>query len=85
MIHRIQIFVYMDVSENSGTPKSSILMGFSIINHPFLGTFIFGNAHMFFLYTPHSHLIITNETMTNPGSTYPILDPQKIPVQTIPI
>ena len=29
--------VKMDVSENSGTPKSSILIGFSIINHPFLG------------------------------------------------
>ena len=28
---------YMDVSENSGTPKSSILIGFSIINHPFWG------------------------------------------------
>ena len=27
----------MDVSENSGTSKSSILIGFSIINHPFLG------------------------------------------------
>ena len=26
---------YLDVSENSGTPKSSILIGFSIINHPF--------------------------------------------------
>ena len=30
--------VYMGVSENSGTPKSSILIGFSIINHPFWGT-----------------------------------------------
>ena len=27
----------MDVSENSGIPKSSILIGFSIINHPFWG------------------------------------------------
>ena len=36
----------MDVSENSGTPKSSILMGFSIINHPFLGTPIFGNTQI---------------------------------------
>ena len=36
----------MDVSENSGTPKSSILRGFSIINHPFWGTTIFGNTHM---------------------------------------
>ena len=33
----------VDVSENSGTPKSSILIGFSIIiiNHPFWGTPIF--------------------------------------------
>ena len=29
---------YMGVSKNSGTPKSSILIGFSIINHPFWGT-----------------------------------------------
>jgi len=28
----------MGVSKNRGTPKSSILIGFSIINHPFLGT-----------------------------------------------
>ena len=28
----------MDVSENSGTPKSSISIGFAIINHPFWGT-----------------------------------------------
>ena len=27
----------MGVSENSGTPKSSILIGISIINHPFWG------------------------------------------------
>ena len=36
----------MGVSENGGTPKSSILMGFSIKNHIFWGTTIFGNAHM---------------------------------------
>ena len=34
----IYIYLYMDVSENSGTPKSSILIGFSIINNPFWGT-----------------------------------------------
>ena len=28
------------------TPKSSILIRFSIINHPFWGTTIFGNIHM---------------------------------------
>ena len=32
-------------SKNSGTPKSSILIGFSIINHPFWGTTIFGNTY----------------------------------------
>ena len=39
----------MGVSENIGTPKSSILIGFSIINHPFWGTPIFGNIHMLFI------------------------------------
>ena len=37
-------FRYMGVSENSGTPKSSILIGFSIIHHPFWGTPTFGNT-----------------------------------------
>ena len=41
-----QLMENMDVSENSGTPKSSILIGFSIINHPFWGTPIFGNTHI---------------------------------------
>ena len=38
--------IYMDVSENSGTPKSSNLIGFSVMNHPFWGTPIFGNTHI---------------------------------------
>ena len=42
--------VYMGVSKNSGTPKSSILIGFSIINHPFWGIPIFGNTHIY-IYT----------------------------------
>ena len=37
---------HMGVSENNGTPKSSILIGFSIIYHPFWGTSIFGNTHI---------------------------------------
>ena len=37
----------LGVSKNNGTPKSSILIGFSIINHPFWGTPIFGNTHLF--------------------------------------
>ena len=40
-------YPYMDVSKNRGKkPKSSILIGFSIINHPFWGTNIFGNTHI---------------------------------------
>ena len=48
--------MYMGVSENRGTPKSSILIGFSPINHPFWGTTIFRNTHMYIpLDIPHSH------------------------------
>ena len=32
---KLKIHIYMGVSNNYGTPKSSILIGFSIINHPF--------------------------------------------------
>ena len=38
---------HMDVSENNGTPKSSTLIGFSIINHPFWGIPIFGNTYIY--------------------------------------
>ena len=38
--------INMGVSLNGGTPKSSILIGFSILNHPFWGTPIFGNTHI---------------------------------------
>ena len=36
----------LGVSKNSGTPKSSILIGFALINHPFWGTIIFGNTQL---------------------------------------
>ena len=41
-----KIGVYMGVSKNNGTPKSYILIGFSIINHLFWGAIIFGNTHI---------------------------------------
>ena len=41
-----ETFLYMGVSKNMGTLKSSILIGFSIINHPFWGTHIFGNTYI---------------------------------------
>ena len=42
----VRYIFYMGVSKNNGTPKSSILIGFSIINHPFWGTPIIGNTHI---------------------------------------
>ena len=46
----------MGVSKNRDTPNPSILIGFSIINHPFWGTPIFGNTHIIYIYisyVPH--------------------------------
>ena len=43
----------MGVSKNrGGPPKSSILIEFSLINHPFWGTPILGNTNMEAIYTP---------------------------------
>ena len=53
---------YMDVSKNNGTPKSSILIGFSIINHPFWGTPIFGNTHMASSFKKSSSHIVHEKT-----------------------
>ena len=57
---------YVGVSKNMGTPKSSILIGFSLINHPFWGTPIFGNTHVivedwaFFITQFQSEIYIPN-------------------------
>ena len=49
--------LHVDVSKNGCTPKSSILIGFSIINHPFWVTPIFGNTHvLFWLFLFHNGL-----------------------------
>ena len=37
---------YLGVSINGGSPKSSILIEFSMINHPYWGTTILGNPHL---------------------------------------
>ena len=41
---------HMEVSWNRGTPKSSILAGFSLRNYPFLGTTISGNPYYIYIY-----------------------------------
>ena len=43
--HRI-VVMNMEVSWNRGTPKSTKLMAFAMINHPFGGTTIYGKPHL---------------------------------------
>ena len=52
--HQLVAFLPMGVSENNGIPKSSIFIGFSIMNHPFWGTPIFGNTQIISI----SHVIL---------------------------
>ena len=63
--------VDMGVSLNGGTPKSSILIGFSIINHPFWGTPIFGNTHVdsYNLFFFVSLIRAANKGLRCPGHT----------------
>jgi hypothetical protein len=42
----IIIYIHTEGSQYSGTPKSSILIGFSISNHLFGGTLIYGTLHI---------------------------------------
>ena len=69
VLGRLRPFFHIDmgVSENSGTPKSSILIGFSIINHPFLGTPIFGNTHIYIVKITDDRST-RNSTATKPPS-----------------
>ena len=52
--------INMDVSKTSGTPKSSILIGFSIINHQFWDTPIFGNTYMFWIASDNDAPMLRN-------------------------
>jgi len=56
----------LDVSENSGTPKSSILIGFSLINRSFWGTPVFGNTQLEMYKNhqkPSGFLVCVNESI----------------------
>ena len=64
----------MGVSKNNGTPESSILIGFSIINHPFWGTPIFGNIHMkkhsFLFWRDHFQGMVVGHTAQADGRVH---------------
>ena len=61
--------LHMGVSKNNGTLKSSILIGFSVINHPFWGTPIFGNTHI--LNFPHWCLVFFVSLWKGPWESPP--------------
>ena len=46
----------MDVSKHKGTPKSSILIGVSIINHPFFGVPLFLETPIWIYYRQYTHV-----------------------------
>ena len=54
---------YRGVSINGGTPKSSNLMGFSLINQPFWGTPIYGTPHSGKYHKPYSDWSYVNPNL----------------------
>ena len=56
----------MGVSENSGTPKSSILIRFSIINHLFLGYPYFWTHPYIYIY----HCVLTMTCLSLPPGSH---------------
>ena len=54
-------------------PNHPILIGISIINHPFWGTTIFGNIHMFIYSSGKSHALDDIYTTTRPRQELDLL------------
>ena len=46
--HFFLVLIWVFLQKKGGPPKLSILIRFSIINHPFWVTLIFGNTHLLF-------------------------------------
>ena len=57
---------HMVVSGNRGTQKSSILVGFSVLNHPFWGTPMYGKPHILLPRLPMPFMLSPFQT----GVTY---------------
>ena len=78
------VFQYMVVSLNGGTPKSSIVIGVSIINHPFWGTTILGNPHISISHPIcFKTLFVSTPKKIHPSahttSKVPLRDPGRLP------
>ena len=76
----ILLILNIGVSKNNDTTKSSILIGFSIINHPFWGTPIFGNIH---IYICSFFLNFRKSPMTCPSPDPCWKSEKKIPVDPL--
>ena len=62
--------------KTNGTPKSSILTGFSIINQPFWGAPIFGNTYIYYT----QHLSLWAHIKSSPAAPFaPAQAPEKAP------
>ena len=68
-----EMYIHMGVSKNNGTPKSSILIGFSIINHPFRG------FSLYFWVDTHIYIYITSYIPYD-ISLFPTMNLQVIPI-----
>ena len=63
--------IFRDFLNWGGTPKSSIFMGFSLINHPFSGTLIYGNPHLSQL-GEHAPELIRGPTWSSVAKLWPM-------------
>ena len=77
ILHQLIVDRYLVVSKNRGTPKSSVLVGFSIINHPFWGTPIFRNTIFFTRMT--WHVLAWNRFSSDTSNTVDGRNPKQPP------
>ena len=70
--------IHLGIAINGGTPKSSILIGLSFMNHPFWGTAIYGNTHLqtfwgsYFRFKIYHVLPVKNAVGICGGATEPL-------------
>ncbi len=84
-------YTTLGVSKNrGGPPKSSILIGFSLINHPFGGTIIFGNTPIQPVYIHYTFpwnlpYLIKNSLLWEQVTFFRILSPMNLHFLRFPL
>ena len=77
--------LHMGVSENRGTPKSSILIGFSIINHPFWGTYPNFRKHPYRTWLYILSLQTLTDHLQNSSDTVDRRNPAPVDMENLPL